>query len=123
MNPEPAYQEALQAALLAAFPTRAELAAMVQFGLGQNLPTIAEGANLAEAVAQLCTWAEDQAGLAALVAAARQANPTNARLATVASQYDWAALDRQRWAPPRCPYPGMRPFTAADAPDFYGRAA
>src|SRR5579859_2056045 len=113
----------LQEALLAAFPTRAALAAMVQFGLGQNLLTIAKGANLAEVVAQLCTWAEDQAGLAALVAAARQANPTNARLATVAGQYDWAALDRQRRAPPRCPYPGMRPFTAADAPDFYGRAA
>jgi formylglycine-generating enzyme required for sulfatase activity len=123
MSRQNAYYAALETALLEAFPTRAALAKMVKFGLGHNLPTIAEGANLAEAVFQLISWAEDQAGLAALVAAAQADNPTNTALQALATTYDWAAIDQGLREAPACPYPGMRAFTGAEAPHFYGRDA
>jgi hypothetical protein len=48
----------LQAAFLAAFPTKSQLAQMVQFGLDENLDIIAGGENLGDIVFHLINWAE-----------------------------------------------------------------
>ena len=112
-----AEQKQLCTALLSAFPTRASLEQMVRFGLNQNLAAIAEGANLAEGVSQLVSWAEAHGQLQALIAAACAENPTNPDLQAVKDLRDWAQLDAwDPWHQPvACPYPGMAPFSEAEA--------
>jgi Effector-associated domain 1 len=67
-------------ALLSAFPTPADLARMVAFGLNTNLAQISTGSNLGDMTLSLITWAQAQGRMEDLVHAARQDNPGNAAL-------------------------------------------
>lgn len=67
----------IQKALLSAFPSRYDLEAMVLFGLGENLNTIAHGENLNEVTLRLLQWAKARAKMDALVMAAQETNPDN----------------------------------------------
>jgi hypothetical protein len=70
----------LRDALLAAFPSRAALAELVEDALDQNLAAIAGGDNLASAVFDLLQWARARGKMRALVTGALEANPTNPEL-------------------------------------------
>jgi hypothetical protein len=116
----------VEEALLSAFPDRTSLAQMVRHGLNENLATLSDGANLREVIFNLLTWAEAQGRTDQVLAAARQANPTNPELQAVATSLGLPALPEGGGAPPPsgippCPYPGMVPFRAEDARFFYGR--
>src|SRR5690349_6898565 len=90
----PEQRQQLHHAFLRAFPTRPQLTQMVAFGLGENLAAIvAENANLEDTIFQLIAWAEDRRQLAAMMDAARIANPQNPDLLIILQLTDWAALD------------------------------
>jgi hypothetical protein len=86
----------LQDALLGAFPTQPILAQMVQFGLTINLDTISIGTDLSQIVFQLIRWAEAQGRTYDLIAAARDANPTNPNLRKVSEEFNLAATTPAR---------------------------
>jgi hypothetical protein len=102
----PQYQ-ALQNALLSAFPSRDTLAQMVRFQLGENLAVISEGGGLAATVFQLIQWAESQGRLAELVTGALQSNPGNPALRACAAQLGMATPS---------PTPSPAPTTGSSAP-------
>ena len=79
------YQQLYQA-LLAAFPSPAALARLVQFRLAQNLDVIAGGDNLGDRVFDLMRWAEANGRLDDLIAGARNENPGNSVLRAVAEE-------------------------------------
>lgn len=79
--------ERLHAALLDAFPGKAELQQLVKFHLDQNLETIAGGENLSDITFNLLMWAEAEGRLDELVAAALHANPDNPSLKQFAQDY------------------------------------
>ena len=70
----------LHGALLSAFPTRAALARMVDFELGENLDAVTGGGPLGDALYELIVWAQAHGKLAGLVEGARRANPDNPKL-------------------------------------------
>jgi len=70
----------LHAALIEAFPSRAAMARMVDFELGENLAAITGGTSLNDVAYELLQWAQAISALDRLVNAARAANPGNARL-------------------------------------------
>ena len=96
-------------ALLAAFPTRNDLAQMVRVGLDENLEAIAAPENLRITVFQLLGWAEAQGRLPALISGARRENPGNPALRAFAEEY----------AGERVPTPFHVPFLPN--PAFVGR--
>ncbi len=83
----PTRSEALQEALLSAFPTPGSLQQMAAFHLKKNLAVIAGGSNYGEIVFNLIMWAEAQGETEKLIAGARQMNPGNSRLRKFAEQY------------------------------------
>jgi len=87
-------QQQLQRALLAAFRRPEELAALVTFGLDQNLYAITEGGTLENRAFSLIEWATAHGRLADLVRCAHQQNPGNALLRDfVAQNLGEAALE------------------------------
>jgi len=70
----------LNRALLAAFPSEAELKRMLGLGMGVNLETIARG-NLVDIVFQVVQWAEATGRVEELLSAASDANRGNPELA------------------------------------------
>ncbi|HMA37371.1 MAG TPA: tetratricopeptide repeat protein, partial [Chloroflexia bacterium] len=102
----------LQAALLSAFPSLADLAQMVAYELDQTLSTIAGSANLTEAVVNLVDWAAAHEQLAALIRGAISANPDNPQLPALAAELGVSTAVEERTAPGpaapdlfRVPYP------------------
>lgn len=89
-------QQQLQRALLAAFRRPEELAALVTFGLDQNLYAITEGGTLENRAFSLIEWATAHGRLADLVRCAYEQNPDNALLRAFAVQY----LGEAALAPP-----------------------
>jgi nucleoside phosphorylase len=79
-------QAALEEALLDAFPSKDELARMIQYRLSKNLEAIALGDNLAIIVFKLIQAAQAQGWLETLIARAREANPENPVLAAFCQQ-------------------------------------
>ncbi len=75
-----------QDALLKAFDL-SSLQQMVRIGLDENLASIAGGANLQEVTFNLIQWAERNGRVDDLLAAARQANPSNPALSAFAAGY------------------------------------
>jgi len=76
----------LHSALLEAFPTVDNLAQLLTFHLGANLQTVAGSSNLSDAAFKVITWAEATGRTRALITGAREANPGNERLSTVATR-------------------------------------
>jgi len=112
---DPLLLQAFAAALLAAFPARADLARAVQFHLGQNLNALApEAAGLADTVFALLTWAQAQDKLPDLLTAALKDNPTSLPLQAL----------REQW-PVLAPAPSGGPFGVPyyPNPQFVGREA
>jgi len=83
-------QEKLFNALLVAFPDVSSLRRMVRFGLDQNLDAIANTSTLSSAVFELLRWAESTDEIVQLVLAARNSNPNNTALRTVAEDLQLA---------------------------------
>jgi endonuclease G, mitochondrial len=73
-------REQLCDALISAFPTRTEMARMVNFKLDVDLEVIAGGETFADVVFNLVRWAVAQGKIEALVTGARQQNPGNPSL-------------------------------------------
>ena len=67
-------------ALLDAFPTRAELAQVVRFGLGKHINTVTTTGTLSEEIFQLLEWSEAHHKTRELLRFAIDANPTNEEL-------------------------------------------
>ena len=90
--------------------------------LSLSLDTVVavEGRNRRDICHDLVLWAlhDARVGLQGLLAAALRANSTNPLL--LALQEEWVGIT---FTAPVCPYPGMRPFTAAEQARFYGRDA
>ena len=78
------------------------------------------GRNLHDICHDLVLWAlrDERVGLHGLLAAALRTNPTNPLLLDL--QKEWVGVT---FTAPACPYPGMKPFTAAERGRFYGREA
>ena len=78
------------------------------------------GRNLHDICNDLVLWAlrDERVGLHGLLDAALRTNPSNPPLLDL--QTEWAGVT---FTAPPCPYPGMKPFTAAERGRFYGRAA
>ena len=78
------------------------------------------GRNLHDICHDLVLWAlrDERVGLHGLLDAALRTNPTNPLLLDL--QTEWAGVT---FTAPACPYPGMKPFTAAERGRFYGRDA
>ncbi len=76
------------------------------------------GRNLHDICNDLVLWAlrDERVGLHGLLDAALRTNPANPLL--LALQTEWAGVT---FTAPPCPYPGMKPFTAAERGRFYGR--
>ena len=70
----------LQDALIAAFPDKASLKQMLDYGLGKNLDAIAGGSDLKEIVFNLIKKAEAGNWIENLIAAAHNSNPGNSTL-------------------------------------------
>ncbi|MFO0652996.1 MAG: pentapeptide repeat-containing protein [Polyangiales bacterium] len=70
----------LHEAIVAAFPSRAELARAVRFGLGENLDVVADEGALADVVFKLIQWAEAHGRVDDLITAAQQLNAGNGLL-------------------------------------------
>ena len=91
-------------------------------GLSLNLEAVVPvaGRTVHDICHDLVLWALQDArvGLEGLLAGALALNPTNPQL--LGLQKDWAGVT---FTLPACPYPGMKPFTAADQGRFYGRDA
>jgi len=78
---------ALVNALVAAFPTKADLAQMVRFGLRENIEAIAEGGTLDHVANSLVfDWADPQGKMSELFAAARSRNPGNLALRLLSAE-------------------------------------
>ncbi len=88
MDRTPAHRHQLQAALLAAFPTRAARAQLVAYALDQSLAAIAGEGPLTEVVFRLLEWATAHDQIRALVEGALRANPTNPTLQAFAATLD-----------------------------------
>ena len=80
-----------------------------------------QGRNLHDICHDLVLWSlrDERVGLHGLLAAALRRNPTNPQLRSSCSR-EWAGVT---FTAPACPYPGMKPFTAAEQGRFYGREA
>ncbi len=78
-------REELQNALLDAFPSKASLEQMLAFELNKNLDEIATGTNLEEIVFNLIKIAYSENWIEDLIDAARNKNPENSKLKTIAS--------------------------------------
>lgn len=75
----------LASSLRAAFPTMQRLRIMVQYGLNENLDEfIPNNADLREATYETVRWAQAEGRLLELISAARNANPGNPPLRSVA---------------------------------------
>lgn len=79
-------QAAFEEALLDAFPSKDELARMMQYRLSKNLEAIAMGDNLAIIVFKVIQAAQAQGWLGTLIARTREANPDNPALAAFCQQ-------------------------------------
>ncbi|HMA37901.1 MAG TPA: effector-associated domain EAD1-containing protein [Chloroflexia bacterium] len=113
--PAPDRLSRFAAALLAAFPARADLARAVGFGLNQNLNALApEPADLATTVFALRQWAAAHDQLADLLTAALAANPDSPPLQALREQ--WPALAPAPTGGPFCgPYHPTPLFVGRDA--------
>ncbi|MFN9559326.1 MAG: effector-associated domain EAD1-containing protein, partial [Dolichospermum sp.] len=68
-------------AIISAYPTKEDLAMMIQFELGENLEAIAGGATLTQLVFNLITkWAVPRGKISPLIIAAYETNPGNPEL-------------------------------------------
>lgn len=83
-------QGRLHDALLAAFPDVGSLRRMVGFGLNQNLDAIANIGKLSDTVFDLLKWAISRGKIAAVVVAARNSNPDNPALRSIAEELQLA---------------------------------
>lgn len=97
---------------------RTELGSEVSITLDSVVPV--PGRTLHDICYDLVLWGlhDTRVGLQGLLAAAIQINPGNPLL--VELQQAWAGVT---FTAPACPYPGMKPFTAAESGQFYGRDA
>ncbi|MDQ2808753.1 MAG: effector-associated domain EAD1-containing protein [Chloroflexota bacterium] len=77
MQFNPIQQKQLSKVLLAAFPTKNDLAQMVTYGLGENLNTLVGNGDLTDDVYDLIQWAIAEGCEEALIRAALAQNPTN----------------------------------------------
>lgn len=85
-------EKQLMEALLDAFPTESEIAQMVRYGgITRNLAAVAGSGRLKDVIFNLLVWAGAHDQIAALVLAARNANPTNPYLRAFAEEIDLAA--------------------------------
>ncbi len=75
------------AALLAAFPTRSDLAQMVRLQLNKNLDALTLGGDLQEIVFNVIQKAEAQGWIAELISAAHASNPGNPALLEFTQQF------------------------------------
>ena len=115
----------LTAAVEDAF-TLDELRQLLVTGLPGNLSLSLDtvvpvaGRNLHDICHDLVLWSmqDERVGLQGLLAVALSMNPGNPQLADL--QKEWAGVT---FTAPACPYPGMKPFTAAEQGRFYGRDA
>ena len=115
----------LAAAVEDAF-TLGELRQLLVTGLPGNLSLSLDAVvpvaerNLHDICHDLVLWSlqDERVGLQGLLAAALRMNPGNPQLVDL--QQEWAGVT---FTAPACPYPGMKPFTAADQGRFYGRDA
>jgi V8-like Glu-specific endopeptidase len=80
----------LHRALLAAFPDVGSLRRMVSFGLNENLDAIASIGKLNDTVFDLIRWASARDKSVAMVIAARNSNPDNPSLRSVAEEFQLA---------------------------------
>ncbi len=85
-------QRRLHQGLLGAFPDAGSMRQMVKFGLNQNLDAIANTSRLDIAVFELMQWAESRDKTISLVAVARNSNPDNAALRTIAEELHLAPV-------------------------------
>jgi hypothetical protein len=107
--------EALQQALLSAFPTHQELQQMLFYGMSVNLDTIATG-NLNDVVFSLIKWANAQGRLEELLEAAVQRNSGNPELLAFV-----ASMPNTTVAPVITPDPaGGRPQVGVATPTATG---
>src|SRR4051794_18472458 len=83
--------QALQKALLAAFPRHNDLEQMIAFHLGDHVLQRLHSSNEAEFVFDLIRWIDSHDQLAHLLAGALAENPTNRDLLQVADQFDLSA--------------------------------
>jgi endonuclease G, mitochondrial len=90
-------RQKLYNALLSAFPTRGELARMINFRLEQNLEVIAGGDTYAYVIFNLITWAVARGQVKELVVKARRENPGNPELRAFEEQ----VLRSPRVKPPK----------------------
>ncbi|MUG96317.1 hypothetical protein F7734_29850 [Scytonema sp. UIC 10036] len=80
------HKEKLRDTLINAFPTKASLEQLLSFSLNKNLEEIAGGNNLQEIVFNLIKVAEAQGWIKDLIFAARETNPGNLLLKTIAEE-------------------------------------
>jgi len=80
-------RQALQEALLSAFPSEGALRQVTFFHLGQNLEAIAGGNNLTQIVQSLIQWAEQEGKTPDLIVAARKVNTGNSKLREFEQSY------------------------------------
>ena len=93
MSPE-LYRE-FRDALVKAFPNYADLAMMVKFGIGEQLPAIVAPGAMEVVCFNLITWAEARGKIELLILAARQDNPGNPALRVVAERFGLASSPRK----------------------------
>lgn len=74
-------QAAFEQAIIDAFPSKDDLARVIQYRLSKNLDAIAMGDNLSIIVFKLIQTAQSQGWIETLIARAREANPGNPTLA------------------------------------------
>lgn len=92
----------LHAALISAFPSRAELARAVRHGLGVSLNAITPESDLEATVFALLEWAEAKDGLNELLEAACKENPGNpALMMSLSKARAWSVTSIPRALPPR----------------------
>jgi WD40 repeat protein len=116
-----AHLRALRDALLETFK-QGELDQLLRFQFETDLARIVavKDNNFEQIAASVVLWAlqRDNVGLRGLLDAALAAQPANPDLRALDAAWQGVVF-----APPDCPYPGMRPFTAEDKDRFYGRDA
>lgn len=79
-------QAELEHAIISAFPSKDDLARMLQYRLSQNLEAVAMGTSLESIVFRLIQTAQARGWLHTLIARAREANPGNSDLAGFCQQ-------------------------------------